>query len=196
MKFSKVLQYLGFALIFISVAILILTFLPPLKEEVNYVFYSQKNETNYIEPIDKEFGIIIPKINANAKIIKNVDPYNSLIYQSALSEGVAHANGTPLPGEPGRIFLFSHSSVNFYDALRYNSVFYLLSKLEWGDEIILYSQNKPYKYKVIGTEKVNPNNVDYISDAYKPSEEFLTLMTCWPLGSTYKRLLVHAQRVE
>ena len=56
--------------------------------------------------------ITIPKIKAQAPLILNVDPWNENIYKESLKKGVAHAKGTPLPGESGRSFIFAHSSGN------------------------------------------------------------------------------------
>ena len=54
-----------------------------------------------------------------------------------MSEGVAQAKGTAVPGEEGNVFIFSHSGSDFYQADRFNAVFYLLDKLGKGDQIDL-----------------------------------------------------------
>ena len=51
-----------------------------------------------------------------------------------------------------------------------------------------------YIYKVIESQIVDPAQVEYIRR--KSNKEFLTLQTCWPPGTTLKRLLVFAARVE
>ena len=137
--------------------------------------------------------IIIPKLGANAKVIADVDPFDSRVYQRALTKGVAHAKGSAYPGEIGNVFLFSHSSVNFYEAQRYNSIFYLLNKLEPGDEIRVYYQGQPIIYRVSETKIVSSSAVNYLQAG--TGESSLTLMTCWPAGTTYKRLLVIARPV-
>src|SRR5687768_8091733 len=43
------------------------------------------------------FQISIPKINANAPVIPNVDPFNEIEYKKSLENGVAHAKGTVMP---------------------------------------------------------------------------------------------------
>lgn len=147
-----------------------------------------------IKPVDEDYGIVIPKINANSKIIKDVNPFKSSEYQWALTKGVAQAKGSVYPGQFGNLFLFSHSSVNFYEAVRYNSVFYLLSKLEKGDEIYIFYKKNKIKYSVIGKKLVDPNDISYLTKG--SSKHTLTLMTCWPPGTTYKRLLVIAETGE
>jgi len=139
---------------------------------------------------DLEFGIVIPKIRANASIIADVDSSNPDVYQRALTQGIAHASGTHFPGEGGNIFLFSHSSVNFFEASRYNSIFYLLGKLEDGDDIYIYRDGVRHTYSVYEKKTVSADEVDYMYDS---DGEILTLMTCWPAGTSYKRLIVRAK---
>ncbi|MDH7476743.1 MAG: sortase [Microgenomates group bacterium] len=146
-----------------------------------------------IIPEDPNFSIVIPKIGANAKIIDNVDPSDTKVYLEALTKGVAHAQGTAFPGEPGHIFLFAHSTDYFWNVGTYNAIFYLLYKLEKGDEVDLFFRGQRYVYKVIGKQIVDPERVEYLTR--KTNREFLTLQTCWPPGTTLKRLLVFAARV-
>ncbi len=195
---SKVLTLLGWILLVTAVAILVLTFLPAVSQEINYrvnppqkdVTVSIKEEPDSLVPLDKEFGIVIPKIGANAKVVPNVDPHNPREYQWALTRGVAHAKGTAFPGQNGNIFIFSHSSVNFLVAARYNSVFYLLNKLEPGDQIILAYQEKLYTYQVSEKRIVGAADASYLKkESQTPT---LTLMTCWPPGTTFKRLVILA----
>lgn len=196
-KKSKVNWFLisGWLILSLGLIILIKTFFPVISQEVKYSAAQLRLTAAQAEitPLDKNFGIVIPKINANARIIPNIDPYNSQIYQSALTKGVAHAKGTVFPGRNGNSFIFSHSSTNFYEAIRYNSAFYLLNKLEIGDEIYTYVNDQKFIYKVIGKELVNPDNVSFLNA--KAETKTLTLMTCWPAGTTLKRLIVTATAV-
>lgn len=151
------------------------------------------NQTEVLVPEDPQYSIIIPKIGANAKIIPNIDAADEKAYLDALNKGVAHTLGTAFPGEGGHIFLFAHSTDYFWNVGTYNAVFYLLYKLERGDEVNIFYKNQRYTYKVIGKEIVDPSQVQYLTR--KTDREFLTLQTCWPPGTTLKRLLVFAIRV-
>lgn len=144
-------------------------------------------------PKDPEFSIVIPKIAANANIIANVDVADQKVYLEALKGGVAHAAGSSFPGEGGHIFLFAHSTDYFWNVGNYNAVFYLLTKLEVGDEVNLFYRGQRYVYKIEDKAIVDPSEVDYLTR--KSDVEFLTLQTCWPAGTTLKRLLVFARRV-
>lgn len=145
-------------------------------------------------PEDPEFSVVIPKIGANARIIPNVDVSNESAYLDALKKGVAQAAGTAFPGEGGHIFLFAHSTDYFWNVGTYNAVFYLLHKLDKGDEIDLFYKGQRYKYRVVDKTVVDPSQVEYLTR--KTNREFVTLQTCWPPGTTLKRLLVFAMRVS
>jgi sortase A len=145
-------------------------------------------------PKDPQFSIVVPKIGANAKIIANVDAAEEEVYLNALNKGVAHTLGTAFPGEGGHVFLFAHSTDYFWNVGSYNAIFYLLNKLEIKDEINIYYKGQRYVYQVIGKQVVDPSKVEYLTR--KTNKEFLTLQTCWPPGTTLKRLLVFATRVS
>lgn len=145
-------------------------------------------------PQDPNFSIVIPKIAANARILSNISVSDERIYLEALKKGVAHAAGSSLPGESGHIYLFAHSTDYFWNVGSYNAIFYLLYKLEKNDEVNLFFQGQRYLYRVIDKKIVDPSQVEYLTRT--TNKEFLTLQTCWPPGTTLKRLLVFATRVR
>lgn len=145
-----------------------------------------------LTPQDPNFSIVIPKIGANSRVLGNIEAGDEKAYLDALNKGVAHAAGTAFPGEGGHVFLFAHSTDYFWNVGTYNAIFYLLYKLEKNDEVNLFYNGQRHVYRVIGTEVVDPSQVQYLTR--KTNREFLTLQTCWPLGTTLKRLLVFAVR--
>ena len=157
-----------------------------------YEFLKNRN-IEIISPADADFSIVIPKINANSKIIDNVDAADQNAYLAALKTGVAHAFGTAFPGQGGHIYLFAHSTDYFWNVGTYNAVFYLLYKLEVNDEVNLFYQGRRFVYRIIDKKIVEPDEVDYLTR--QTDNEFLTLQTCWPPGTTLKRLLMFAERV-
>lgn len=146
-----------------------------------------------ITPVSTDFGIVIEKINANAKVIADVNPASERDYAQALTQGVAHAAGTRFPGEKGNIYLFSHSTDAPWNIVRFNAVFYLLRELEPGDRIITFYNNKRYDYIVFDKHIVDPNDVSYLTNIYDDS--ILTLQTCDPPGTLFKRLIIRAKLV-
>lgn len=136
----------------------------------------------------REFGLRIDKLNILAPVIANVDGTNKKVYNQALEKGVAHYKGTALPGEGGNIFIFGHSSsATGYGP--YVNIFAPLEKLEKEDIIIVYFQNKTLEYKVF--EKIIVAKTD-VSLLKPTAQEQLTLMTCWPVGTSAKRLIIKA----
>ncbi len=144
-------------------------------------------------PSNPEFGIVIPKIAANSSVIPQVSVTDKDAYLNALQSGVAQAEGTAFPGEGGHIFMFAHSTDFVWNVGTFNAIFYLLYKLEIGDEINIFYKGQRFVYHVTGKEVVDPNQVEYLTR--KSDREFLTLQTCWPPGTTLKRQLIFAERV-
>ena len=206
----KKLTRLGLLLVALASLGALIIFFPVLTKEISYLFSKPDknahvasseldsmrffNEDDVIIAKDPLFSVIIPKIGANSKVISDVDSQDSKVYQVALTKGVAHAKGTAYPGETGNSFYFAHSSDNFYNANRYNSVFYLLSKMEKGDLFYLVYKNWVYKYVVTETSIVKPDEVGYLEN--KTDKKMATLMTCWPAGTTINRLVIVGELVE
>jgi len=184
----------GIASIGLGIFIFLLIFLPVAREEVRYsvsrILPAPAVSPTPAEPASREFGIVIPKIGANAPVVPEVDPYNSAEYQLRLTKGVAHAKGTAYPGESGNIFMFAHSAGDWTQANRYNAVFYLITKLVPGDEITLWYNFNPFRYVVSETKIIDATEVQYLDPHY--SAKTLSLMTCWPPGTTIRRFLVTA----
>lgn len=142
--------------------------------------------------IDMSSSVVIPKIGAVAPVLYNVDPFNSGVYKKALTQGVAHAKGSSLPGENGKIFLFAHSSGMPWELTRYNTIFLRLNELAPDDEISIYRDGNKYTYKVTDKKEVWPSEVSYLLE--KSTENELILQTCSPIGTDLKRLLVFAKQ--
>ncbi|PIZ63235.1 hypothetical protein COY16_02565 [Candidatus Roizmanbacteria bacterium CG_4_10_14_0_2_um_filter_39_13] len=153
----------------------------------------KKENVGILIPTDPNFSIVIPKIAANAPVVPNINAGDREEYLEALQTGVAHAEGTAFPGEGGHIYMFAHSTDYVWNVGTYNAVFYLLYKLEIGDEINLFYKGQRFLYRVTGKEIIDPDQVDYITR--KTDKEFLTLQTCWPPGTTLKRQMIFAERV-
>lgn len=196
MKFRSInlSNIIGSTLVVGGAFVIVSSLTPIIKNEIEYDIrkFSSAPQAEIV-PVDRDFGIVIPKINANSKIIKNVDPFNSVEYQLALTKGVAQAKGSSLPGETGNIFLFSHSSSDILHAQLYNSIFYLLIKLEKEDMIEIYFNQLKYVFRVTEKKVVASNDLSELHAASK--DETLTLMTCWPPGTSLKRLIIKAKRV-
>ena len=158
---------------------------------------AQKLENQASMAPDAWFSVVIPKIQARAKVIANVDAGNKREYLAALKQGVAHAAGTGLPGVEAAvnrtIVLFAHSTDAPWNMARYNAVFYLLNKLQEGDRVEIYFQGVKHEYRVEELRVVEARDVSYF--AQQTQAEVLVLATCYPPGTTWKRLVVVARPV-
>lgn len=200
---SKWTRRIGAGILALGVVLALVIFFPSLWEETRYhvvtnlqspelktvtLLPNAAEEEGTIVPVNGDFAIIIPKIGANAPVVADVDPYDERAYRQALHDGIAHAAGTKYPGEHGNTFLFAHSSDDFITGGRYNAVFYLISKLEPGDRFHIAYQGDLYEYRVFDTKTVPADDVRYLNALSE--EHTVTLMTCWPAGTDYQRLLV------
>ena len=142
-------------------------------------------------PVDQNFGLVIPKIQVNVPIVKDVDGTNEGTYMNELLKGVAHYKGTGLPGTKGNIFVFGHSSSDYWKPSDYKETFRYLDELEDDEEIRVYYEGEEYKYKVIENRVIAADDMSVLSSK---GEETITLMTCWPVGTIANRRIVVAER--
>jgi sortase A len=147
-----------------------------------------------IVPLDSQFGIVIPKIGVNARVIPSVNPLKEDEYAEALKEGVAHASTSFFPDEEGAVYLFSHSTNYEWFMKDLNAIFYLLKNLEAGDLIVLVYKGTTYTYKLTEKRIVKPSETSYLQPI--AGQRRLILQTCWPPGSTLERLLLIADLVD
>ena len=147
-----------------------------------------------ITPIDTNFGLIIPKIGVNAKVIPAVNPADPGDYEKALSQGVAHASTSYFPDENGTVYLFSHSTSYDWFVKDLNAVFYLLKDLQVGDYVVVYYKGKQYTYQINTTKIVSPKDISYLVPM--GGKKSLILETCWPPGTTTERLLLFADLIQ
>jgi len=134
----------------------------------------------------KQFGLIINKLGVLVPVIPDVEGNNKPAYLKALTRGVAQYKGTAKPGEGGNIFIFGHSST-LIGTGNYAQVFASLNELKKGDEAIVTYRENDYRYVVSAKKVVASDDVSVLAPT---KTEQLTLMTCWPIGSNAKRLIV------
>lgn len=195
----------GFSLmLYLGLAILCYSFYPLLKLEVSYAISPKPVElsqdqleglqTQVVDDYQAEYFLAIPRIAAYAPIVVNVDPSDQAIYEPALNRGVAHALGSVLPGELGHAFLFAHSSTSWQTARSVNTQFYLLDKLAVGDLVYIGHTDRITTYRVTDRKIVLPSQVEYLQGF--GGEATMSLMTCYPIGTSLQRLIIQAEKVS
>lgn len=187
----------GVLLLSLSQLIFGLVFYPVVTQEIAYDIQNWRKkppQKNLPAALDDQFRILIPKIDVVSEVFPNINPFNKNEYIEVLKKGVAQAKGTAFPDEKGNIFIFAHSTDSPLNMQSYNAVFYLINKLETGDSIFITFKGRYYKYVVEDKKIINPSDVNYLKSSDR--NQTLTLMTCWPPGTTLKRLLILSQLVN
>lgn len=146
--------------------------------------------------------LIIPKLNLRAPIVSI--PTDSLVQedwkqlesdiQSGLESGVAHYPGTAEPGQAGNFFVTGHSSYFPWASGGYKSVFARLSELDVGDEYWVYHGGDKYRYVIETKKEILPSDVTVLDQPV--GKRIGTLMTCTPVGTTLRRLILTSQEVD
>jgi LPXTG-site transpeptidase (sortase) family protein len=166
---------------------------------------SQENSSllSFLPPVGPpEDRLIIPKLNLNVPIV--IPPYEALLredwtqvetdIQQSLEKGVVHYPGTAKPGQAGNFFMTGHSSYYPWAPGNYKNVFARLHMLSEGDDYWVYYGGDKHRYIVRSITEVKPSNVDVLD---QPADRRLsTLMTCTPVGTTLRRLIVAAEEVD
>jgi len=164
---------------------------PAVSQLVSVIVKKQEPVKREIQPEMPENSIKIPAINVEAPIGWRVNNLPKEVSQG-LSKGVIQVNGTALPGEKGNVYITGHSSNYVWVRQKYNSIFSNISKLVVGDMIYVKFGKEVYVYKVYDQKIVAANDLSILDPT---SESRLTLATCWPLGTSLKRMVVLANQV-
>lgn len=133
--------------------------------------------------------LFIPKIGVKAPI--GWDTKNSDI-MDALEKNIVHLEDSDKPGGPGNIFLTGHSSNYWWKTGDFNTVFALLPQLAEGDEIIITYKGQFNYYKVTDKQEMRK---DEVADHLESGRPRLTLMTCVPVGTNLRRMLIFAEPI-
>jgi sortase A len=141
--------------------------------------------------------IIIPKINVDAPVVYDVPSIDEPVVQEKLKSGVVHypiPGASSLPGQKGNTVVLGHSSNDVFDDGAYKFVFVQLDKLEIGDTFYLNYNSTRYTYSVTEKKVILPTEVSsLVIDTDKP---IATLVTCTPVGTALKRLVIMAEQIS
>lgn len=143
------------------------------------------------------YAMTIKKINVEVPIIWSKSILESDL-QEDLKNGIVRYPQTAVPGQAGNIVTTGHSSNYIWAAGNYNYVFKNLNNLQTGDEIIITAAQAngkilEYKYSVSSKEVVSPDDLKIFEETPK---QILTVLTCWPLDTDWKRLMIKADQTN
>lgn len=144
------------------------------------------------------FTLSIPSLEFNNLAVQaNVESGVEEVYDTVLNSALAHFEGTGLPISDvnNNIVIYGHSANGDYYS-RTNDVaaaFSKLSDIKIGDEVIINMDNKEYKYRIVKTKIVKPDDISIINGT--KGKETLTLFTCYPNGNNSERFVAVARPV-
>jgi len=121
----------------------------------------------------------VPRLGLSAVLMEGEDP-------KTLRHAVGHIPGSPLPGQAGNVGLSGHRDT-FFRPLR---------NIRENDIIVVTTLQGAYRYRVVSTRIVSPDNVAVLDGG---QGEILTLVTCYPfyfVGAAPDRFIVRAERLH
>lgn len=136
------------------------------------------------KPSVSSFTISIPKLNIQNAIVSTID--------TDLSNHLVNYPGTAIPAGKGNSVIFGHSTLpQLFDSSNYKTIFANAYLLKEGEFIYANVNGIIYKYKIFNISVVNPNETSIFNQ--DPTDSFITLVTCTPPGTTWKRLIIKAR---
>lgn len=120
--------------------------------------------------------IEIPSIGVEAPVIEGDD-------WETLKRGAGHRVGTANPGERGNCVISAHNDI-------FGQIFRDLPDVSLGDEVVVRTASRAYRYVVRQKRIIQPTDVDVMESTSSP---VLTLISCYPYGIDTHRIVVVAE---
>lgn len=130
------------------------------------------------------YTISIPAIKIENAQVSTID--------TDLTKHLVNLQGTSIPPHDGNVVIFGHSTLpQLFNAKDYKTIFANAYKLKNGDNIYAFVKGVKYSYKIFKIIIVDPSDTSTLQQDYDNS--YLTLVTCTPPGTIWKRLIVKAR---
>ncbi|MFC1626573.1 sortase [Patescibacteria group bacterium] len=150
------------------------------------IWFPTKPQKNIVTPVNI-YTLSVPRLKIKDATVK--------IAGDDLNESLIHYGGTGLPGEYGNTVIFGHSVLpQFFSPTDYRTIFSTLPTIEKGDEIFIDYDGITYKYIVEDLVVRDPTDLTALEQLYDNS--YITVITCVPPGTYWKRLNVRAKLVD
>jgi LPXTG-site transpeptidase (sortase) family protein len=163
---------------------------PPTAQNVS------RNDPNFVD-VDTNIParLEIKSLNVNVPIIWTADTNN---FDNDLRMGVVHYPGTALPGQIGTTYISGHSSNFVWAKGDYNHVFSKLGNLKENGSFkitVVQKNGKDARLHYIVTKKQEYQPTDQ-AQFLNSGKSTVALSTCWPVGSTARRMVVFGELVQ
>ncbi len=131
----------------------------------------------------------IPDLKISVPIVWTQDPSD---FDQDLQVGVVHYPGTAMPGQIGTTYIAGHSSNYVWAKGSYNHIFTHLDDLPNDASFQITVTNTSgqkviYHYVATSRQQYSPTDQAQFANTGK---SIVALSTCWPVGSTAKRLVI------
>jgi len=142
--------------------------------------YTTKFKTGYTNLLNYNAKLIIPKLGVSPNIYKDSPNHYNAVY---------HYSYSAYFGTPGDCAFLGHRTT-------YSAVLRHIDLLNYGDQIIIkdYTSKKISTYKVVSHEILYNYQLTHNFKKYGPSN--LILRSCYPVGYSYMKWIVHAVLVK
>ncbi len=136
----------------------------------------------------KNDWLYYPALDIQAPVEWNVLKSN---VNRLMPDTLVHLDGSATPDTNGDVLIAGHSSYYWWSKGSYKSVFAPLIRAKVDDNIIVRKKDVTYFYKVREVYQVGGNEgIDINTGGQNP--KILNLMTCVPIGTSWRRLVVKA----
>jgi sortase A len=125
---------------------------------------------------EQAIRIQIPAISVDAPIVQG-DGWEQL------KKGVGQHSGATNPGELGNLVLSAHNDI-------FGEIFRDLDKLNPGDLVIIFTNQRSYTYIVVNTKIVEPTAIEIMEQT---NQATASLISCYPYLKDNKRIVVIAR---
>ena len=130
------------------------------------------------------YSLTIPKLKIEKALVSTTN--------DDLSQSLVHYGGSGIPGNPGNAVVFGHSTLpQLFNPKNYKTIFATLHTLKVGDEIFIEYDGIVYKFVIASRKIIDPTDTSVLAQDIDGS--FLTLITCTPPGTYWKRLVLKAK---
>jgi len=137
----------------------------------------------------------IPSLNINVPIVWTSNTKN---FTRDLQNGVVHYPGTALPGQIGTSYISGHSSNYAWAKGNYNQVFATLGDLPDNTSFkitVVQKNGKDARLHYVVTHRKEYKATDQ-EQFRNTGKSVVALSTCWPVGTTAKRLVVFGEMTQ
>ncbi|HSD98512.1 MAG TPA: sortase [Patescibacteria group bacterium] len=137
-----------------------------------------------LAPKVDSYFLTIPKLGIVNALVSTVD--------NNLANHLVSLSGTSIPPDKGNTVIFGHSTLpQLFDPKNYKTIFADAYKLQLGDTFTTNVSTVVYTYKIFSITVVDPEDTSVLIQSYDDS--YVTLITCTPPGTIWKRLIIKAR---